>query len=165
MALDRTTLHWYVPESNGSVVRAREAPPVPAATLPVRPTASAAVASAVAATPAAPVASAVPPTVAPTIVTQFTALEARAIAVQWVSVTWQRPADPGGPASAAVECLTPELNATHARWSTVCTKRAGDGERDLVIAAAVDGTTGSASELLAAAPTKTPANATETQTP
>ncbi len=61
MALDRTTLHWYVSESQGSAVRNRDLTPAPGA----------------------------PVTVIPTVTPQFTAFEAQALAVQWINDTFQ----------------------------------------------------------------------------
>ncbi len=123
MALDKTTLHWYVPESPRSTLSSDDLTPAARAT-----------------TPAA---------------TQFTALESRAIAVQWVSLTW--PAISGGSGLNRVDCQLPQLNEASLRYSTVCT-RAEDGGEDLVVAVAVDAITGAATELLSAAPTKMPPN-------
>jgi len=55
MALDKTTLHWYVPESDGSAVRNVELTPTPTAIV-----------------------------TATTVAPQFTAFEAQALALQWV---------------------------------------------------------------------------------
>lgn len=39
MALDKTTLHWYVPESNGATVRSAEVTPAPTAAVTITATA------------------------------------------------------------------------------------------------------------------------------
>jgi hypothetical protein len=57
MALDRTTLHWYVPESTGSAVRNGDLTPAPSAAV----------------------------TVSPTVAPQFTEFEVDALALQWVT--------------------------------------------------------------------------------
>jgi hypothetical protein len=55
MALDKTILHWYVPESDGSAVRNVDLTPAPTAIV-----------------------------TATTVTPQFTAFEAQALALQWV---------------------------------------------------------------------------------
>lgn len=63
MVLDKTTLHWYVPESDGSAARNNDPTPSPSAIV----------------------------TLTPTVTPQFTAFEARALAFQWVSGNFGSP--------------------------------------------------------------------------
>ena len=112
MALDKTTLHWYVPDEDELVDSARKNL-TPTAT-PVTPT--------------------------PTPPPRFSASEAQALALEWVSSNFG--------AFGGYECAEPELNEAESRWTSVCTEQPVEEIPARIVVVSVDTMSGLTRELV-----------------